>query len=134
MFLGEYRLPVEGKGRLRLPSIIRYHLHALYAPEDTALFVTTFDTGCLVCFPRAAWLRAQETLHRAGAPHTRLWRFHTIAAVCPLDERGRLRIPLLFRQQTGIQKDVLLIGFVCWLELWSPHQWERFAAAEGWRF
>ena len=45
MFLGEYRLNVDGKGRLRLPAGIRRDFHALYAPDDAKLIMPTFWTS-----------------------------------------------------------------------------------------
>jgi MraZ protein len=134
MLLGEYRRSVKGAGWLCLPSSIRHALCELYAPDDTALILTTFFERCLVCYPRVEWFKAPEKLRRMGTSPAHLRHFRTSAALCPLDEEGRLYIPHLFRQYAQIERDVLVIGIVCWLELWSPHQWEQYEAEEAGRW
>jgi MraZ protein len=133
MFLGEFRLSVGRGGWLCLPASLRHDLHALYAPDDTELILTTFYKRCLVCFPREEWLKEPEKLRRRGASPRDLQDFQTRKAVCPQDAEGRLRIPPAFRRYAQITRDVLLMGVVNRLELWSPRRWERFAAAAGWR-
>jgi MraZ protein len=132
MLLREYRLSVDGAGRLRLPCVIRQVLHKRYAPDDGALIATTFFERCLVGFPLVEWLKAQETLHRMGASRTLIREFLLSGAVCLLDGEGRLYIPVLFRQHAEIERDVLLIGMICYLEAWSPQKWEEYVAEERW--
>jgi MraZ protein len=130
MLLGEYRLSVEGAGWLRLPCCIRNALHEIYAPDDTALILTTFFERCLVCYPKVEWYKAPEQLRRMGASSLDIRDFLTSSLRCPLDGKGRLYLPHLFRQYAAIERDALLIGMVCRLELGAPHQWEQYAAEE----
>ena len=132
MLLGEYRLSLDRAGRFSLPVGIRHALHELYTPEDTTLIGTTFYDRCLVYYPRAEWLSAKETLHRKGACPALIRCFRYRAALCPLDRQGRVYVPPQFRQYAAIDRDVLLIGLVKLLELWSPQQWEAYAADEVW--
>ena len=64
MLLGEYHLSLDRAGCLCLPSSIRHALRELYAPDDTALILTTFFEGCLVCYPVVEWYKAPERLRR----------------------------------------------------------------------
>jgi MraZ protein len=41
-------------------------------------------------------------------------------------------IPPAFRQHAEIERDVLLIGAINRLELWSPQQWEQYEADDVW--
>jgi MraZ protein len=106
-------------------------LRELYAPDDTALILSMFFDGCLVCYPRVEWFKAPERLRRMGATPLDLRDFRTSAALCPLDEEGRLYLPHLFRQYAQIERDVLVVGVICNLELWSPKLWEGYAADEA---
>jgi MraZ protein len=133
MLLGEYHLSLDRAGWLRLPSSIRHALRELYAPDDTALILSMFFERCLVCYPRAEWFKAPERLARMGATPLDLRDFQTRKAVCLLDPEGRLYLPHLFRQHAEIERDVLVVGVVCYLELWSPHQWEGYGAGEAGR-
>jgi MraZ protein len=125
MFLGEYRQRVNKAGWLCLPGGIQNALHELYAPEDTALILTTFFDWCVFCYPVVEWYKAPEKLRRIGATSLEIRDFFTSAVRCPLDKKKRLYIPQLFREYAEIERDTLLIGMVCYLELWSPNQWER---------
>jgi MraZ protein len=129
MLMGEYRLSVESAGWLRLPCAIRYALRQLYAPDDTALIVTSFFDNCLLLYPRAEWSKMPERLARMGATPLDMQDFLTSAAVCLLDPEGRLYIPLLFREYAQITQEALLVGMICRLELWAPHRWEGYEAA-----
>ena len=133
MLLGEYHLSLDCAGRFSLPVAIRYAMRELYAPDDTTLILSMFFDGGLVCYPRVEWLKAPERLRRLGATPRELRDFQTPKAVCLLDEEGRLYLPHLFRQHAGITHDVLVIGGVCLLELWSPPRWEGYGAKEAGR-
>jgi MraZ protein len=134
MLLGEYRRSVDDAGWLCLPGGIRTALHELYAPDDTALILTTFFDGCVLCYPVAEWYRAPERLRRMGAQSTDIRDFLTSSARCPLDGKGRLFIPHLFRQYADIKRDLLLIGAVCSLELWAPIHWKGYGGWEAGRW
>jgi MraZ protein len=129
MFLGEYRLNVDEAGRLALPLSIRNVFHEFYAPEDTMLIVSSFFDNCLVLYPQDQWRKMPERLRREGACETLIREFQANKAVCLLDKEGRVYIPQAFRQHATIERDALLVGMVCSLELWSPHRWEGYEAA-----
>ena len=133
MLLGEYHLSLDGAGRFSLPLSIRYAMRQLYAPDDTALILSMFFDGCLVCYPRVEWFKAPQRLRRMGATPRELRDFLTSAALCPLDAAGRLYLPHLFCQHAGIERNVLVIGVVCLLELWSPQRWEGYGAKDAGR-
>jgi division/cell wall cluster transcriptional repressor MraZ len=130
MLFGEYRLSLDHVGRLTLPVSIRQALREMYAPDDTALVLSMFFDGCLVLYPRVEWFKMPDRLRRMGATPLDLRDFLTKAALCPLDPEGRVYLPHLFCQYAEIKQDALLIGIVCYLELWSPHRWEGYAAGE----
>jgi MraZ protein len=130
MLMGEYRLSLDGAGRLTLPCAIRYALRQRYAPDDAALILTSFFDHCLVCYPQDEWRKMPERLRREGACKALIRDFQTNKAVCRLNGEGRLYIPVLFRQHAAIERDVLLIGIICYLELWAPQLWEAYVAEE----
>jgi MraZ protein len=133
MLLGENRLRLDQVGRLTLPESIRHVLHELYAPDDAALVLTMFFERCLVCYPRAEWVKVPEQLRRIGATPLELRDFLTSAALCPLGTEGRVYLPHLFCQHAAIERDALLIGMINRLELWSPDRWEGYEIEEAGR-
>jgi MraZ protein len=117
MLLGEYRLRLEGAGWLVIPASIRNALHELYAPDDTTLILSTFFEKCICCYPVAEWYKEPERLPLLGVSSREIKGFFTSAALCPLDRKGRVYLPRLYCEHAEIERDVLLIGQVCHLEL-----------------
>ena len=124
MLLGEFRLTLDDAGRLCLPEYIREVLHKRYAPA-ASLIVSAFYSDCLVLFPEVEWHSTQEQFQSAGVSRENIESFRTLTEVCPLDRQGRVSIPLAFRQYAGLEREVILIGVMKCLELWSHERWER---------
>ena len=69
-----------------------------------------------------------------GAAPLEIRDFLRSSARCPRDPEGRLYLPHLFCEYAAIEQDALLIGMVCFLELWSPHRWDAYVAEETGRW
>jgi MraZ protein len=137
VLLGEYHLSLDDKGRLSVPAGLRHQLHEMYAPQDTTVIITKFFEDCLVVYPQAVWVSIQEQLlELPNDPSSRafLRQFCASANVCTLDRHGRILLSPKLRQYAGIESDVLVIGLVKKLELWSPPRWEAYEAREASRF
>jgi MraZ protein len=137
VLLGEYHLNLDDKGRLSVPAALRHTLHEIYAPNDSTLVVTKFFENCLVIYPKAVWLDIQaQLLGLQNDPNSRAFvrQFCASANVCNLDRQGRILIPPKLRQYAAIDTEVLMIGVVKKLELWSPARWETYEASQAARF
>ncbi len=137
MFLGEYRLSLDYKGRLSVPATLRHTLRELYAPDDQTLVLTKYFEHCLVVYPKAVWLEIQQqllALRNEASSRAFLRQFCSSASVCHLDRQGRILIPPKLRQYAMIDSDALLIGMLKKIEIWSPARWEAYEAAENPRF
>jgi len=137
VLLGEYHLNLDDKGRLSVPAGLRHALHEIYAPDDTTMVVTKFFENCLVLYPKAEWLSIQKQLldlPNDGSARAFIRHFCASANVCTLDRQGRVLIPPKLRQYAEIDGEVLMIGMVKKLELWSPRRWEGYEASEASRF
>ncbi|HEY7708445.1 MAG TPA: division/cell wall cluster transcriptional repressor MraZ [Candidatus Entotheonella sp.] len=129
MLLGQYRLSMDDKGRLSIPSALRHTLHEHYAPDDSHLVVMKFFEDCLVIYPRPVWLEIEsQLLELPNDPFSRAFvrRFCASANVCSLDRQGRILVSAALRQYAGIDSEVLLIGMMKKMELWSPARWEAY--------
>ena len=137
MLLGEYSLSLDDKGRLSVPAVLRHTLREQYAPGDQTLVVTKYFENCLVAYPKMVWLEIQtQLLELRNDVSTRafLRQFCASASVCNLDRQGRILIPPKLRQYAEIESEVLVIGVLRKLELWSPSRWEQYDQEESARF
>lgn len=134
MLLGEYHLNLDDKGRLSVPAGLRHQLHEMHALPATTVIITKFFEDCLVVYPQVVWASIQEQLlDLPNDPSARafLRQFCASASVCTLDRQGRILLSPKLRQYAGIEAEVLVIGLVKKLELWSPSRWEAYETREA---
>jgi MraZ protein len=132
VFLGQYRLSLDDKGRLSIPSALRHSLHEHYAPNNSSLVVTKFYENCLVIYPQPVWLEIQAQLQDLpNDPSSRAFvrQVCASASICSLDRQGRILVSSALRQYAGIDSEALLIGVMKKMELWSPARWEAYEAS-----
>ena len=125
MFRGRYEHTIDSKGRLSIPSRFREILVDRYSET---LIVTNFDR-CLVAFPKEEW----EALERKAALLPQLKKevksfqryFISGATECPLDGQGRILIPPTLRDYADLGRDVVLVGLLKKMEIWSKARWQE---------
>lgn len=117
VFQGTSALTLDGKGRISVPS---RHRDVLATLTNSELTLTKHPVGCLLVFPRPAWLNFREKL--LGLPmNADGWRrvFLGSAIDVEVDGGSRLLIPPELRSAAGLVRDVLLLGMGQRLELWD---------------
>jgi MraZ protein len=127
MLLGEFRCPTDGAGRLTVPAEIRPRLME-------GATVTRGIERCLFVYPVAEWQKLAEKMrdrlpltNRQARAFTRLM-FSGALTLAP-DPRGRIRLPERLRQYANIEDEVVIVGLISHLEIWSPRQWQEISAA-----
>ncbi|MDQ3100517.1 MAG: division/cell wall cluster transcriptional repressor MraZ [Bacteroidota bacterium] len=122
--LGEYELRSDAKGRLMLPSGLRKQL----AGEVEKGFVINRDVfkPCLVLYPMVEWEQTQSMMRRLNRFVEKnlefIRRFMNGATQVELDASGRLLLPKSLTDHAGIKNDVVMIGMVDRVEIWSKEK------------
>ena len=119
MFMGEYDHTIDVKGRVIIPSKFREDLRGEFV-------ITAGLDGCLFVYPMDEWERYIDELKRLpGSKEVRqLQRFFMAgAAACDMDKQGRVLIPNKLREHGEIEKDVVLVGVINKIEIWSKERW-----------
>jgi len=128
MFRGRFEHLVDSKGRLSIPSKFRETLNERY---DSRLVITTYD-NCLIAYPFAEWQILEEKV--ASMPEFKkdtkafLRFFYSSATDCAIDKLGRILVPQALRDYAKLEKDVILIGALKHVEIWSKALWEQAEA------
>ena len=124
MFIGEYNITIDDKGRLAVPVKFREALAigaVVTRGLDTSLFLLPLEEWGKLADKIAglplgqANSRAFARLMLAGAMDTRL------------DKQGRFIIPEYLRAYAGLKKDVVMVGIQNRLEIWDKAAWEAYA-------
>lgn len=121
MFMGEYNHSIDPKNRVIVPAKFRDEL-------GEGFVVTAGLDGCLYLCPKEDWMKFVEELRKL--PITRETRelqryFMKNAADCEIDKQGRILIPSNLKEIAGLYKDVVFVGVISKVELWSKERLEK---------
>lgn len=122
MFIGEYHHNLDDKGRLTIPSKLRYELK-----EDFIL--TRGLDKCLFIYPKDEWENVIEKYKEL--PNTRDARNYkrfllSGATTCDVDKQGRINIPTPLSTYANLSKECVIIGVGERLEVWDKESWDNF--------
>lgn len=122
MFVGEYSHNLDAKGRVIIPAKYREEL------GDRFILTKGMD-GCLFVLPEEAFLKLTEELKALplSVKDSRKLVRHFSGAAEPgeLDKQGRVLISSKLREHAGLEKDVVLVGVLDKIEIWSKERWEK---------
>jgi len=121
-FFGRYEHSLDVKGRVILPAKLRVHF-------TRPGYLTPHLEGCLALwteeeFEKEIEIRlAQADDDPVARNVVREWS----AAVfeVEVDRQGRMAIPQNLRRYAGLEQEVLVIGMINRVELWSPTRWQE---------
>ena len=123
MLSGEYRHVLDEKKRLIIPSKIRSEM-------GKTMVITRGLDGCLFGYSEENWNNIMETLNTL--PFTKkdarnFTRFLTSGAtLLEFDKQGRIVIPTYLSNYANLLKDIVVIGVIGRIEIWSKEKWEEF--------
>ena len=122
MFMGKYQNSIDGKNRMIVPSKYRDEL-------SYKCVLTKGIDKCLYIYPMAEWehfmtklakLPSSDSNARAFVRH-----FYANAVECEIDRQGRMTIPQELREYANIDKELVTVGILDKIEIWSKAEWEN---------
>lgn len=123
MFIGEYSLTVDEKGRLSIPVKFRAQL-------SRGAVVTRGLDSSLFLYTGNEW--KEQALKLAKLPvskaNTRAFSRLMLAGAMDvqMDRQGRIILPDYLRNFASIRKKVVLAGLYNRLEIWDEARWEKY--------
>lgn len=120
MFMGTYGHSIDAKGRVIVPAKFREVL-------GDSFVVTLGLDGCLFVYPEEEWEDFVKQLKELpGSKEARKLQryFMAGAAPCDVDKQGRVLIPSNLREKVGLDKEVVFVGVMSKIEIWSKERWE----------
>jgi len=123
MLSGEYRHSIDLKGRIIIPSRIREEM-------GLKIVITRGLDGCLFGYSEKTWngiLEKLNTLPFTKRDARNFTRFMTSGAITlEFDKQGRINIPNYLNEYANLLKDVVIVGVINRIEIWSKDKWEEF--------
>lgn len=124
-FIGTHFQTVDPKGRIVLPARFK----RLLDPADQEHMVLTLGLeSCLVLVPPSGWDKFADSL--AGLDHNETTRaairdISLSTVELELDANGRLTIPREFLLQVGVEREIVVVGALRYIEVWARAAYEK---------
>ena len=122
MFMGEYHYSIDDKGRITIPSKIRYLLGETF-------IVTRGLDNCLFIYPKNEWdtiINKYRELPNTKNARDFMRFFLSGATESEIDKHGRVNISSPLMKYAGLSKECVIIGVNERIEIWSKERWEEF--------
>ena len=108
---GSAESTVDEKGRFKVPAAFRGAIESAYGGE---FFVTSVTGTEIFVYPLPVWAAFEEKLAALPFVHRGrqkfLERYNTYGQTVRMDGQGRLLIPALLRETSGVGSEVLVLG------------------------
>lgn len=120
MFMGEYNHSIDTKNRIIIPAKFRESLGEEFV-------VTLGLDGCLFVYPQNEWEHfVHELKNLPGNKEARQLQRYFMAGAASLevDKQGRILIPSKLREHAALEKEVVFVGVLSKIEIWSKERWE----------
>ena len=94
------------------------------------MFVVTKGLdGCLFVYPNDEWENIENKFREIPLTTKDARKFSRFffagAADCEVDKQGRVLIPSVLREFAGLNKEVVLVGVLNRIEIWSKERWQE---------
>ena len=128
LFIGEYEHTIDPKSRIIMPSKFRENLGEKFV-------VTKSLEGCLLVYSLEEWKNFEEKLRTfplTNKDARALMRFFLAGAMeCEIDKQGRFLIISSLREFAELEKEVVIIGVLTKIEIWSKEKWLKYSETEN---
>ncbi len=122
MLMGEYHHSIDEKGRLIIPSKLRYELGENFV-------LTRGLDNCLSIYPEDEWnniINKYKELPNTKDARNFMRFFLSGATTCELDKQGRINISIPLIKYAYLEKDCTIIGVNDHLEIWDSKRFLEF--------
>ena len=128
MLIGEYSHSIDTKGRIIMPAKLKEDIGENFV-------ITKGLDGCLFVYSKAEWKNFEEKLRTfplTNKDARALVRFFLAGAMeCEIDKQGRFLVSSNLREFASLEKDVVIIGVLDKIEIWSKDKWLEYSKKEN---
>jgi len=121
MFQGHSICTLDSKSRIVFPSKFRKNITP---SANNKIKITRGMDKCLLVYPQDAWELIEGKLKKLNIldPKKRFFlrQFMMYAEECEIDSQNRILIPSHLINYAEIKNEILIIGLIDKLEMWSP--------------
>ncbi len=121
MFMGKYYNSIDAKNRMIVPSKHRDQLGG-------RCILTKGMDNCLYIYPLGEWEKVVEKVSALPQTDKNVRKYirdvFANAEECEIDKQGRILIPAELKKRVFIDKELVTMGAMSRIEIWSKEVWE----------
>ncbi len=121
-FFGRYEHSLDAKGRVILPAKLRVH----FAQPG---YLAPHLEGCLALWTVEEFEQeVEDRLVQAGgdvASRNAVRDWSSAVFEAEIDRQGRMPVPPHLRAYAHLEQEVVIVGMINRVELWSPRSWSE---------
>lgn len=123
VFYGEFQHILDVKNRIIIPAKFRLGL-------GESFILTKGWDKCLTIYTMEEWRNLENKIKELPRSDEKVRRFVRImfggACECEPDAQGRVLIPGQLREYAGINKEIISVGVLERIEIWSRECWDEY--------
>ncbi len=127
MLRGSYNARVDDKGRIKIPANFKRYLDEKYGRAD--FYVTSIYGDCARIYPIQEWEEIEKRLSAqpsmVPAVKKFLDRTNYYGQMQEMDGQGRILIYPFLRGEAQLSGEVMVFGYLKYLEVWSAENFRR---------
>ena len=122
MLMGKFQNSIDAKARMIVPARFREQL-------GYQCVLTLGIDRCLYIYPMEQWNAFIEKLSKLPMSDVNarafVRHFHANAVQAEIDRQGRMTIPAELREYANIEKELVTVGNLDKIEIWSREEWDN---------
>jgi MraZ protein len=124
MLRGSYNARIDEKGRIKIPADFKQILDEKYGRPD--YYVTSVEGDCAHIYPLQVWEEIESRLAMLPVMEPSKKKFLTRTSyygqMQTMDGQGRILIHPLLRSEVALQGELMVVGNLTYLEVWSAER------------
>jgi len=128
---GQFHCSLDAKGRLSLPARLK---EAIRGRGETSLVLAFYD-GSLQGYTVDYWRKLERKVSRkplfSKEARSFVLGFLAMGTEVAVDKLGRILVPPPLRERAGLERDVVVLSYLCQIEIWDRARFEARQVTEA---
>ena len=131
MLRGNYPATVDGKGRLKIPTVFKTFVEESFGAD---FYITSLDGQSVRVYPFNVWRDVEEKLKAVPSMNKAKKKFldrtNFWGQMAKMDSQGRILIPSTLRDSAAMRGEVAVLGYLDRLDVWNGDRYREYLERE----
>ena len=122
-FKGKFNFHIDDKGRIKIPAKLKSYINI-----NSFIIIPSYK-GNIILFPQDSFKSFEEKIRTTLSEKEKkvvIDYIYANAIDANMDSQGRIKIPQEFMENANINSEVIIVGAMDRIELWSPNEFSKY--------